>query len=184
MKTRDRKADPLIRFLRKRTPAGFKALVDEIEGYVYSMALNIVRDRSLAEDVTQEVFLNVYRSIASYRGESSLGAWIYGVARRTVASRFRRRGPTLHSLDDLLAFDDSPDSSLQHADHPESLLELAERIDRMQRAFARLSDDQWDIFRMRHLEGCSIREIARRVNKTEDAVKSNLYRVRKAVLQA
>ena len=170
-----------------RLRGGDRSAFQELHARYSRQILHYVARRlngSDAEDVTQEVFLNVYRSIASFRGESSLGAWIYGVARRTVASRFKRRVLPLHSLDDLPGFEEGLEPRLQHTDHPESLLQLAERMDRMQRAFGRLSEEQWQIFRMRHLEGRPIREIARDLNKTEDAVKSNLYRARKAVLQA
>ena len=65
---------------------------------VYRFALKRLRDPAEAEDVTQEVFLTVFRVLGSYRGNSSLLVWIFGITRNTVNRRFRRARPRMASL--------------------------------------------------------------------------------------
>jgi RNA polymerase sigma-70 factor (ECF subfamily) len=171
--------------LVSRVRGGDRAAFDEIQtGYTRRVHRYVQRrvSTSDAEDVTQEVFLNVFRSLASFRGESTLEAWIYGVARRTVAGRFKRRPLPITLLGDLEVLEEG--ESLRHHEHPESILERNRKLDRMQRECERLSDDQWRIFEMRYLEGRAVREIALALARSEDAVKSLLYRLRRTLLNA
>ena len=65
---------------------------------------------------------------------------------------------------------------------PHLAYEFNERLERLQRGVDDLSSDQWELFRLRHLENRSIEEIAQQLAKSEDAVKSHLYRARKVLL--
>jgi RNA polymerase sigma-70 factor (ECF subfamily) len=171
--------------LVNRVRGGDRAAFDQIQTDYTRRVRRYVQRRvstSDAEDVTQEIFLNVFRSIASFRGESTLEAWIYGVARRTVAGRFKRRPLPITLLGNLAVLED--EGSLRHHDHPESILERNRKLERMQRTCARFSDDQWRMFEMRYLEGRAVREIALALARSEDAVKSLLYRLRRTLLQA
>jgi len=68
---------------------------------VFRFAVKRLGDPGEAEDVTQEVFVTVFRCLASYAGNSSLLVWIFGITRNKVNRRFRGRRPRLESLDDL-----------------------------------------------------------------------------------
>ncbi len=131
-----------------------------------------------AEDVTQDVFVNVLRSMKTFRETGTVAAWVFGVARRTVAALYRRRTLSTSSLDAIP--NDHPDLP-RSTDHPESVLLYQERLRRMQRVCDGLELDQWLIFRRRHLEGQGIPEIAGELGRTEHAIRSKLYRVRKAI---
>ena len=147
----------------------------------FSEVYRYVRSRTgvdEAEDVTQDVFLNVLRSMKTFRGTGTVAAWIFGVARRTVAARYRRRTLSTSSLDTIS--NDHPNLPLT-TDHPESVLLYQERLRRIQRVCDGLELDQWLIFRRRHLEGRGIPEIAAELGRTEHAIRSKLYRVRKAI---
>ena len=131
-----------------------------------------------AEDLTQDVFLNVLRSMKTFRETGTVAAWVYGVARRTIAARYRRRTLSTCSLE--LISNDHPDLP-RSTDHPESILLYQEHLRRIQRVCDGLEPDQWLIFRRRHLEGQGIPEIAAELGRTEHAIRSKLYRVRKAI---
>ena len=77
----------------------FNLLYDAYFPRVYRFALKRLRDPSEAEDVTQEVFLTVFRVLGSYRGSSSLLVWIFGITRNTVNRRFRTARPRMESID-------------------------------------------------------------------------------------
>ena len=87
----------------------FTALHERYRSRIYSFALKRLRDPHEAEDVTQEVFLQVHRSLASFEGRSTLLSWMFGIAHNQVRRRFRRPAPPSVSLDAPEAADVSSD---------------------------------------------------------------------------
>jgi RNA polymerase sigma-70 factor (ECF subfamily) len=147
---------------------------------VYRFALKRLRDPGEAEDVTQEVFFTVFDALHSFKGESSLLVWIFGITRNTVNRRFRRARPRLDSLDGNEAHQViAPDVSTDRAvDARRMLSRCAELIEH------ELTPLQRRIFHLKHLRRQSIRTIAAALGKSEDAIKANLYRVRRAIADA
>ena len=155
----------------------FELLYNTYFPRVYRFALKRLGDPGEAEDVTQDVFMAVFRALSSYQGDSALLVWIFGVTRNTVNRRFRRRRARMETLDDQasqVAADDSPADSATDA----------RRI--LVRCEAVIENDltplQRRIFHLKHLRRQSIRSIADSLGKSEDAVKANLYRMRQALL--
>ncbi len=168
-----------------RLRAGHQGAFDEIYRRYFPRVFHFVarrlRNRSDAEETVQEVFFNIFSSIDSFRGEAPFGAWVFGLARRTVSSRFKKRMPLLVQLGD-----DDSDSAFRAATHepdPHQVYECGERLARLEGAVANeLSDEQRQLFELHHLEHRSIQEIAGLLSKSEDAVKSHLYRARRVLL--
>ena len=155
----------------------FNLLYDAYFPRVYRFALKRLRDPSEAEDVTQEVFLTVFRVLGSYRGSSSLLVWIFGITRNTVNRRFRKVRPRLESLDSVAA------SHLSIAMTPPDQIVEARRV--LRRCESVIEHDltplQRRIFHLKHLRRQSIRAIAQALGKSEDAIKANLYRMRRSI---
>ncbi len=146
---------------------------------LYRFALSRLGDPSEAEDVTQEVFFTVFNVLGSFRGQSSLLVWIFGITRHTVIRRFRRVRPRLESLDagnarEVPARDVPPDRTVD----ARRMLGRCEDVIHTQ-----LSPLQRRIFHLKHLRRQSIRSIAKSLGKSEDAIKANLYRMRRAIAQ-
>jgi RNA polymerase sigma factor (sigma-70 family) len=125
------------------------------------------------------VFLTVFNVLGSYRGNSSLLVWIFGITRNTVNRRFRRASPHLESLDssrapELPAAAASPDRAVD----ARRVLKRCEAV--IERNFTPL---QRRIFHLKHLRRQSIRTIARALGKSEDAIKANLYRMRRSIAE-
>ncbi len=135
------------------------------------------------EETVQEVFINVLRSLESFRGEAPFAAWVFGLTRRTIANRYKRKRaetiplPTDEQEAALGLGEDVPGEA-----DPLASYERNERLKQLQRGAERLSNDQWELFRLHHLEHRSIEDIASQTHKTRDAVKSHLYRARKLLL--
>jgi RNA polymerase sigma-70 factor (ECF subfamily) len=166
----------------------FDLLYSRYIGRVFRFVEKRLRNRADVEETTQEVFINVFSSLGSFRGEAPFAAWVLGVARRTVASRFKKKEhPTVP-----LEFEGGGDGDFQNEPtstsaanepSPREYYELRECIDQLETAAERhLSPEQQELFRLHHLEHRAISDIAATLEKTEDAVKSNLYRVRKVLL--
>jgi RNA polymerase sigma-70 factor (ECF subfamily) len=171
--------------LVERIRAGDQQAFEELYGRyfprVYHFVARRVRNRADADETVQEVFVNVFASIDSFRGEAPFGAWLFGLTRRTVASRFKKRLPPLVPFgeDDL----DGGVHASTRDPNPFELYEFSERLERLHDAVTcELSAEQRQLFELHHLENRSIQEIAGLLRKSEDAVKSHLYRARKVLL--
>src|SRR6516165_2820832 len=79
--------------------SGFEAIVQRWQHRVLILAWRFCRDRATAEDMAQEVFLKVFRSLASFRGDSAFSTWLISIALNTFRSRLRAEGQPMLSLD-------------------------------------------------------------------------------------
>ena len=145
---------------------------------VYRFALKRLRDASEAEDVTQEVFVTVFRSLQSYQGNSSLLVWIFGITRNKVNRRFRGVRPRFEPIDASHDVEGREAPTDEAVDARRMLAECERVIE------SELTPLQRRIFHLKHLRRQSIRSIAGALGKSEDAVKANLYRMRRAIAQA
>ena len=162
----------------------FDRLYDRYFPRVYRFVEKRLRNRADAEETVQEVFANVFSSLESYRGDAPFSAWVFGLTRRTLASRFKRkRAETVPLLEEEAEPVPVTPGVVTHSPDPLEAYECTERLSRLGAAAREdLTGEQWRLFRLHHLQNRSIQEIARTVSKTEDAVKSHLYRARKLLL--
>ena len=171
----------LVERVRSGEQDAFGELYERYFARIFHFVARRLRNRADTEETVQEVFVNVFASIDSFRGEAPFGAWVFGLTRRTVAGRFKKRMPNLVPLGD----DDVETGSHGVAREPDPLeaYEYAERLARLECAVSTgLSDEQRQLFQLHHIEHRSIQEIALLLSKSEDAVKSHLYRARKLLL--
>jgi RNA polymerase sigma-70 factor (ECF subfamily) len=171
--------DELVERINRGDPPSFAILYERYFRRVYGFVASRLRNRADTEEAVQEVFINVFSSLESFRSEAPFAAWVLGVARRTVANRCKKkRHPTIP-----FECEDEPDilaNAIQREPSPLEHYECQERMNQLQAAAThKLSAVQRQLFVMHHLQHQSIQEIAHTTNKSEDAVKSNLYRARK-----
>jgi RNA polymerase sigma-70 factor (ECF subfamily) len=131
--------------------------------------------------VVQETFTAVFRSIDAYGGRSSLLSWIYGIAKNTVNNHLRRARAheqrmeraefTLQSAAGLSSYT------------PEEHLNLRRCEDAIHRRLSGIADWHAEVFVLRHVEDLPIGEIARRVRRSNDAVRSSLYRMKRMLVE-
>ena len=177
----------LVDRLRKGDEQAFDLLYQRYFKRIYHFVERRLAVRADAEETTQEVFISVFSSIDSYRGEAPVAAWIFGITRRVIAARFKRKQhPTVPLADDDLEsatqLAQSPTALFAQAD-PLQEYECQERMLRMASTLQnKLSLEQQLLFRLHHLDERPISEIAEELHKSEDAVKSNLYRARRLLL--
>ena len=163
-----------------RIKAGDLSAFDEIyQQYfrrIYSFSIRRIGDPSEAEDVTQEVFTAVYTCIERFEGKSDLVVWIYGITRNILNNRLRRRGGVR-----LVALDEVPPEAAPIELGPEQRVDARKKLRRVQDAIDELPRDQRRILELRHVEQLAIRSIAALMHRSEDAVKSSLYRTRRTL---
>jgi RNA polymerase sigma-70 factor (ECF subfamily) len=159
-------------------------LVSEHQRMVYQLSLNLLGDHNEALDLSQEVFLRVFRTIQSFRGQSALRTWIYRIVVNQARNRqrwWRRRHKSQQvSLDEHLRdhgdFPEQNDSA-----SPDRLLGRKELAERIRTALDGLPFDQKTALVLREIDGLSYEEIGFSLGVAVGTVKSRLARAREAV---
>lgn len=159
-------------------------LVSEHQRMVYQLSLNLLGDHNEALDLSQEVFLRVFRTLHSFRGQSALRTWIYRIVVNQARNRqrwWRRRHRSQQvSLDDHLRdFGDLPERT--NSDSPDRLLGRKELAGRIWAALDRLPFDQKTAIVLREIDGLSYEEIGFSLGVAVGTVKSRLARAREGL---
>ncbi len=173
-----------------RIRSGDRAAFDEIYGRyfkrVFAFLDKRLRNRADTEETTQEVFINIFSSLDSFRGEAPFAAWVFGLSRRTLAARFRRkRHPTVplleeneeQSFSNLSRNGSGEPTPLENYEMHERAAQLSDVLEH------EVTAEQRQLFEMHHIQSVPISEIAKTLSKSEDSVKSGLYRTRKLLLR-
>lgn len=176
--------EDLVEMIASGDHDAFSNLYDRYFKRVYHFANRRLNNTADVEETVQEVFINVFSSIDSYRREAPFGAWIFGVTRRTIASRFKKKRHPTVPLDDgdsgNIFFDQGASPVAPSAIET---IEFKERVRTIKRLMNNLlTPEQRVLFDMHHVQDRPIQEIAQTLNRSENAIKSNLYRARKILL--
>jgi RNA polymerase sigma factor (sigma-70 family) len=171
----------LIERLKKGEESAFKEIVDSSQGLVYNTALGIVQNPEDAEDVTQEVFVQLYESIHSFKGESKLSTWLYRITVSKAMDHLRKKKrkkrfafvQSLFGANEELVHD-PPDFV-----HPGVSLDNKEKAAELFKAIDLLPDKQKIAFTLNRIEGLSYQEISEVMKLTVASVESLLHRARK-----
>lgn len=174
----------LVSRVRDGDRGAFDLLYDRYFPRVHGFVGRRISNRADVEETVQEIFINVFASLDGYRGEAPFAAWVFGVARRTIAARFKRKRHDTVPLGDDEPENVHPFGAMARRDaDPHEAYEACERLHRLQEAVrVDLSEEQRELFELHHLENRSIQEIARTTARSEDSVKSHLYRARRLLL--
>jgi RNA polymerase sigma-70 factor (ECF subfamily) len=144
---------------------------------IFRFAVKRLRDAAEAEDVCQDVFLQIHRCIGSFEGRSSLLTWMFGIAHHQVCRRYRKRSHETLSLD-------APEAREVKAEQVSTDREVeAHRIFVLcNRAIdEQLGEVQRKVFQLRYAENYSTKEIAERMGKSNQAIKISLFRSRQTL---
>jgi RNA polymerase sigma-70 factor (ECF subfamily) len=167
----------LIERAQRGEEQAFATLFQFHKKLVYSVCLQMTRNVADAEDLTQESFLRVFRSINSFRGDSSFSSWLYRIAVNTVLMNLRRRRTPLVSLDESVSTGDF--ASLKR-DVGKTDPRLNGAIDRiaLHRATEKLPAGCRQIFDLHEVEGYQHCEIAQLLQCSIGNSKSQLHRAK------
>jgi len=173
----------LLEGLREGGELHFNELYQRYFQRIYSFVYTRMRNHADAEEVVQETFTAVFRSFESYRGTSSLLSWIYGIAKNTLNNHIRRARVEGQRLDAMRAEMIRPPSAFGDCT-PEEHLSLRRYTEAIGLRLESVSEWQTEIFVMRHLRNMSIQEISDRTDRSSDAIRSSLYRVKRLLFEA
>lgn len=175
--------EQLFEKMRGGSEPHFNALYERYFQRIYSFVYLRVRNHADTEELTQETFTVVFRGAKGYSGRSTPLAWIYGIAKNTVFNHLRRN--RLHRERVKAAGPDPLVSdSAAWGSNPEEHLAMERYAALIDSHLQSLSDWQAEAFLLRHVENLTIQEIAERTDRSGDAIRSGLYRVKRLLLEA
>jgi RNA polymerase sigma-70 factor (ECF subfamily) len=163
-------------------PEPFAEIVHRFGDRVLAVSRGLVGDRASAEDVAQDAFLKVYRSLHTFSGSSGLYTWIYRIVVNTAHdhnARLRRRRAV--SLSGLRGSTDEEPLEIQDPTEACEPAEVRERVAAVHRALATLPDRFREILVLRELEGLAYDEIGQVLGLKKGTVESRLFRARHAL---
>lgn len=173
----------LVLGIRTGSEPHFNELYRRYFQRVYNFTFLRVRHHADAEEIVQETFTAVFRSMDAFRGQSSLLSWIYGIAKNTVNNHLRRlrtRDGWMETAEPELL---GPAPSLSSCT-PEEHLSLRRYADAITERMGAVAEWHAEVFVLRHIENLSIQEISQRTARSSDAIRSCLYRMKRSFIEA
>lgn len=158
----------------------FKELVAEFGSKVHHTCLGLLQNPEDAEDISQEVFVSIYESLHTFKGESTLSTWIYRIALTKSLEHLRRknRKKRFAFVQQLFSADQEDIHGAGHFEHPGVQLENKERAAILFKAMDRLPEKQKSAFVLHKLEGLSYAEIAGVMHTSVSSVESLMVRAK------
>jgi RNA polymerase sigma-70 factor, ECF subfamily len=174
---RDDSEGALVQRAQRGDEQAFATLYQLHNKRVYSVCLRMTKDVAEAEDLAQEAFMQVFRNLNSFRGDSAFSTWLYRIAVNTVLMKLRRRkSPPVLSLDEPVS-SDSPSLKREVGKDDLSLSGAIDRI-ALRRAIEELPGGCRQIFALHEVEGYQHHEIAELLQCSIGNSKSQLYKAK------
>ncbi|PIQ49999.1 MAG: RNA polymerase subunit sigma-70 [Cytophagales bacterium CG12_big_fil_rev_8_21_14_0_65_40_12] len=173
--------DQLIAEIKEGSQSAFRALVQEFQNRVYNTCLSILQNQVEAEETAQDVFIEVYRSISDFRGDSKLSTWIYRIATTKSLELIRKnkRQKRFAFLQSLTGSKDQKGVDLAGFDHPGVLMEQQENAAVLFKAIAQLPEAQKVAFTLHKVEGLAYQDICEIMETSLSSVESLMFRAKK-----
>jgi RNA polymerase sigma-70 factor (ECF subfamily) len=167
-----------IRRAQQGDPEAFERLYQLHKGRVYSLCLRMVGNPAEAEDLAQEAFLQLFRKIQTFRGESAFSTWLHRLAVNVVLMQLRRKQLPQVSLEETIETDDLSEGLKREPGADD--LRLVGSIDRvaLEDAIAELPQGYRAVFLLHDVEGYEHNEIAEMLNCSIGNSKSQLHKAR------
>ena len=164
--------------LRAGNQGAFEKLVNDYQHKVFNTAISMVQDHGIAEDISQEVFVTVFRSILSFNEQSSLSTWIYRITVNKCLDHLRARKRQKYGLFSQLFPKGGEPVNKTGFEHPGVRLEQRETSRYLFEAIETLPYNQKTVFILAHIEELPQKEIAEIMNLSVKAVESLLQRAK------
>lgn len=173
-----------IRDAKQGSHEAFGALVERYQRRVFTLIYRVTGDREQVEDLSQEVFLKVYRAMRSYNQTASFATWVSRIAINHCYDHLRQRRGSRHrveSFDGTSEDKSSPANSLPASGpNPERAALLRDVVSKLLR---RASEDDRVVMALKELDGMSVEEISEILDLKIGTVKVRLHRARKRMLE-
>ncbi|MBP1990923.1 RNA polymerase sigma factor [Paenibacillus eucommiae] len=166
--------EQLIEQIRQGRTEAYRELVDRHKNYIYTLAYRMVQHPETAEDLTQEVFVKLFRSLAHFRGDSKFTTWLYRMTINLVTDyrRSQQRKPYEALLDKMKSW------FSESKEQPEAAILIKEEQEQMQRLLADLPDKYRLILYLHHYKQLTYQEMSQVTGLPVKTLETRLYRGR------
>jgi RNA polymerase sigma factor (sigma-70 family) len=153
----------------------YAVLVNRYQNYVFTLAMRFTKNREDAEEVSQDIFIKAYRSLADFRGASKFSTWLYTIVNTTCITFLRKKRLEVHSLDNEKVFEvaDSLDSGMRA-----NMIEQKSKVAMVNKAINLLGTDDATILTLFYKAEQSLEEIASALGIEVNNAKVKLHRAR------
>lgn len=168
--------DGVIERARRGDAEAFRRIFDEHHGFINKFLYSMTGDRSLAEELTQETFMQAYRGIKTFRGDAKLSTWLCGIAKNMASVSMRSR----HYEDHRIELDDDriTNANDERSSAPDEQL-LDKELQRVVHdALGTLDEDKRLVFTLKVLQGRSYEEIMEVTGSSLPKLKTDLHRAK------
>lgn len=169
--------------LKNQSQSAYGKLLDDYQKKVFNTCLSFVPNIEDAEDIAQEVFVEVYNSVGKFKGNSKLSTWIYRIAVNKSLEFIRKKNTKkrfgfMQSISgNTIPVDKS--SYFTEFNHPGIQLEDKERNEILFKAINQLPEGQKVVFTLHKIDGLSYKEVSKITDKSISSIESLLFRARK-----
>ena len=153
----------------------YALLVERYKSYVFTLTFRFTKNREDAEEVSQDIFVKAYRSLADFKGTAKFSTWLYTIVNTTCITFLRKKRLDIRSLDDERTFEvaDSQDSGFRA-----NLVEQKSRQNMVNQAIAMLNPDDAEIITLFYKSEQSLEEISQILGVEVNTAKVRLHRAR------
>lgn len=174
--------EPEIQALKSGDKRAFKLLVEQFQNRVYNTCLGFIPNALDAEDICQEVFVEVFASVKNFKGDAKLSTWIYRIAVNKCLEELRRRKQQKRAayFKNLLGIgSEAEDVKSDEFTHPGFAAENQEKAHYLMKAIAQLAENQKIAFTLSQIDGKSYNEVSEIMGVSFSSVESLIFRARK-----
>ncbi|MBO0342732.1 RNA polymerase sigma factor [Flagellimonas profundi] len=169
------KEKQLISEIGKGNTRAFSDLVDSYKDLVFTLSIRMLGNREEAEEVSQDVFIKVYKSLPSFKGDSKLSTWMYRIAYNTCLDRIKKiKKKRMHTELEMV-------DQISYADLDTAFQKMVrtERSALIGKCLSRLSDEDAGVLTLFYLEEKNLQEMEKVTNLPINTLKVRLFRARK-----
>jgi RNA polymerase sigma-70 factor (ECF subfamily) len=163
--------ETLIEKIASGNRLAMQVLFTRHQARIYRFVLRLVRDPALAEDLTSDVFLSVWRQAHRFEARAAATTWLLAIARYTALAELRRRARSLA--------DEAADEASDPADSPEAHFETKRRGEILRKCLTRLSREHREIIDLVYYHEKSVHEVAAIVGIPDNTVKTRMFYARR-----
>jgi RNA polymerase sigma-70 factor (ECF subfamily) len=165
----------IISRVLKGEQQAYAELVNKYQNYVFTLTLRFIKSREDAEEVSQDIFIKAYRSLADFRGASKFSTWLYTIVNTTCITFLRKKKLDIQSLDNEKVFEtvENHDSGFNA-----NQVEQKSKVNMVNTAISMLGHDDSEILTLFYKAEQSLEEIGRILGLETNTVKVRLHRAR------
>lgn len=168
----------IIRRVREGDLQAFGILVDKYQHMVYTLAVRVVKNREVAEEVAQDAFVKAFEALEGFKGESKFSTWLYRIAyyrALDVNDREKRKWKIAHEVG-------VEDTAMASANNTWSALMEQERGEFIKKVLDSLAEEDRIVLSLHYLQELSLKEVGEIMGLQPNTVKIRLYRARQRML--